>query len=284
MWRTALTESGRWVLALLGALLIAAGVSAMAGPDLQNYAASFAEKLPGLLTLDFGHSAISGAPAAQELAARGPATANILGLGALIAVLLGAPLGLALGTGAMRRATAPLIQIVSAAPIFCAGLALAYLAHHLFGFEQPDAAAAAHLDAAGLRALALPAVTVGLAGTAAVQMALRRAESEAQDSPFRSGLRRLGLSMLEIERVHIVPQVFAGLLRSLGEVVLALLSATVVAEWVFNCRGIADLFVKSVALHDWAMAAPILFVFAGIAITAEFLGRLAARLVARGAA
>jgi peptide/nickel transport system permease protein len=118
---------------------------------------------------------------------------------------------------------------------------------------------------------------------AAVQMVLRRAASEAQEGPFRTGLRRLGLSSLEIERVYVAPLVFAGLLDGLGEVVLALLSASVVAEWVFNGHGIADLFVKAIALHEWNVAALILFVFAALTATADFVGRIAARLLLRAA-
>lgn len=286
MWRLALKESGKWALALLGALLIASAVSALsvpgAGQGVGAYVTALAAKLLAFLEFDFGKSAISGLGAAQELAAHGPVTLDILLFGSLLAILLGLPLGLLLGTGALRRATAPLIQIVSAAPVFCAGLALAYVAKRV-GLSADMTGEVARVDLAGLRMFLLPAVTVGLAGTAAIQMALRRAASEAQDSPFRIGLRRLGLSPLEIERVYVAPLVFAGLLRSLGEVMLALLSAAVVSEWVFECRGIADLFVKSVALHDWNMAALILLVFAGLTTTAEFLGRLGARLFAKAA-
>jgi peptide/nickel transport system permease protein len=288
MWRYALKESGRWALAVLGALLTAAAVSALsvtgAAGGAGAYGVAIAGRLLAFLTLDFGNSAISGQSVARELASHGPMTADLVGFGALIAVLLGVPLGLVLGTGPFRRATAPLIQLVSAAPVFCAGLALAYAARHLFGWYQGAAVAAPGLfDLAALRAVLLPALTVGFAGTAAVQIALRRAASEAQDNPFRTGLKRLGLTALEIERVYVAPRVFAGLLASLGEVMLALLSAAVVSEWVFQCRGIADLFVKSLALHDWNMAAAILLVFGVATSTAEFLGRLGANLLTRAA-
>ncbi len=279
MWHFALKESGRWALALLGALAIAAAVSALSASD-GAYWVALTQDLLAFARLDFGRSAISGLGAAQELAAHGPTTANLVLLGAAIAVVLGVPLSLVLGTGSFRRATAPLIQTVSAAPVFVAGLALAYAARHLFGWSA-TADMPVRLDPAGLRAALLPALTVGLAGTAAIQIALRRAASETQDAPFRMALRRLGLGALEIERVYVGPLVFAGLLSSLGEVMLALLSAAVVAEWVFRCRGIADLFVKSLALHDWNMTAAILFVFAAAVSTADFLGRLGARLLVR---
>ena len=122
----------------------------------------------------------------------------------------------------------------------------------------------------------LPVLTVGLAGAAAVQLALRRVAAQSAGEAFHAGLKRMGLSALEIEWIYAVPQVVAGLLASAGEIVLALLSAAVVAEWVFHRSGAADLFVKSVALHDWNMTALILFIFAGLAFLADFLGRVGA--------
>ena len=272
MGRFALREGGRWALALFGALLIAAGVSALSAAG-EGYGPALGHTLLGFARLDFGTSALSGDSAFQELAARIPITAHLMLFGALMALALGVPLGLVFGSGAIRRVAAPLIQIVSAAPVFCAGLGLAFAARHV-GFQENPAV---------LDGLLLPSIAVGLAGTAAVQMVLRRAASQAQEGPFRLGLRRLGLSAMEIERVYVAPLVFAGLLSGLSEVVLALLSASVVAEWVFDCPGIADLFVKSIALHAWNVAALILFVFAGLTATADFAGRIAARVLMRAA-
>jgi peptide/nickel transport system permease protein len=283
MWRFALREGGRFALGLFGALLMAAAISALSVPGAQagGFAAAAAERLFAFVSLDFGASTISAAGAAQELAARAPVTLTLVLLGAIIAIVFGVPLGVFLGTGAMRRATAPLVQIVSAAPVFVAGLALAFAAKNLLGWppidgEFPTFSALLHPDADVVRVALLPALTVGLAGLAAIQVALRRAAAEVQHEPFRTGLRRLGLSVMEIDRVYVVPLVFSGLLSSLGEVMLALLSAAVVAEWVFHTPGAADLFVKSVALHDWNLVALILFFFAAAVLAANFTGRLAA--------
>jgi peptide/nickel transport system permease protein len=176
-------------------------------------------------------------------------------------------------------------EIVSAAPVFCAGLALAFLARDFLGWPAssgafPSVQQLLHPDASTLRDVVLPAFTVGLAGMAAIQVTLRRAASEVQDAPFRAGLRRLGLSTPEIDRVYVAPMVFAGLFANLGEVVLSLFSAAVVSEWVFKCPGAADLFVKSVALHDWNIAALVLFFFATIVLLANFAGHIVAEAIA----
>lgn len=282
MWRFALREGGRFALGLFGALLMAAAISALSaqGAGSGAYLSAAAGRLLDFVRLDFGASAISGLGAAQELAARAPVTLTLVFLGAVIAILFGLPLGLLFGP--MRRAAAPLVQIVSAVPVFVAGLALAFAAQHLFGWppidgEFPTVGALLHPDADVLRVALLPSLTVGLAGMAAIQVALRRAAAGVQNEPFRTGLRRLGLSVMEIDRVYVAPLVFSGLLAGLGEVMLALLSAAVVAEWVFKTPGAADLFVRSVALHDWNVVALILFFFAGAALAANFAGQLGAR-------
>ena len=286
-----LRESGRFALAVLGALLMAVAISVLphahsaARPGI--LALALVHKLGAYLQLDFGDSVISGLGAGHELAARGPTTLTLVLFGGAIAFAVGVPVGLIFGGGPLRRATAPLIQIAAAAPVFCAGLALAYVAQNIFHLPvnvggRPVAVANFHDGADVLRALFLPALTVGLAGAASVQLALRRAAAECQGLPFRAGLRGLGLSQGEIDRTYVMPLVLGGLFESLGEVMLSLLSAAVVAEWVFDCKGVADLFVQSVALGDWNIAALILFVFALAVLLADFAGKLLARALTGG--
>jgi ABC-type dipeptide/oligopeptide/nickel transport system permease component len=131
-----------------------------------------------------------------------------------------------------------------------------------------------------LRVLALPALTVGAAGAASVQLALRRAVAAGVDAPYRRGLKMMGLGALEVDRLYFVPQVLAGVLASLGEITLSLFSAAAVAEWVFGWPGAAVLFLRSVALHDWSVVALVLFAFAAITLLAEFIGSLGARALA----
>jgi len=282
-------QAGRFALGLLGALLVTAAVSAASTPHahgLGPFLAAIGSRLVSLLHLDFGKSAISGLAAMDELGLHLPATLALVVAGSGVATLVGAPLGLLFGAGPVRRAAAPLMQIVAAAPVFCAGLALAYGAVHLLHWSvavNAHVAPAAPIfssDPASLRIAALPVLTVGLAGAAAVQRALRRAASQNAGEPFRMGLKRLGFSALEVERVYAAPQIFAGLLASAGEIMLALLSAAVVAEWVFHRPGAADLFVKSVALQYWNMAALILFVFAALTFAADLFGCIAAHALA----
>jgi peptide/nickel transport system permease protein len=272
-------QAVRLVVGVSGAVAVATVVSALGephGPGLLQFGKALGSRLLHFTQLDLGQSAISGLSVLQELAIRLPPTLLLVLMGAGVAVAAGLPLGLLFVVGPARRVAAPLVQIVTATPVFCAGLALAYGAVHLLHWPvgvnmAPDAAVAPdHL----LKLTALPVLTVGLAGAAAVQLALRRAAAHTSGEAFRTGLKRMGLGTFDIERLYVVPQVLAGLVSSAGEIMLALLSAAVVAEWVFHRPGAADLFVKSVALADWNMAAMILFVFAVLTFVADFLGRV----------
>ena len=279
MQRFVVREAARFVVGMLGAILVASAIAAVGEPyarTLPGFGSAFADHLWHLVRLDLGTSAVSGLPALQELAQYLPATLLLVLMGFAVALATGVPLGLLFALGAARRIAAPLVQVITATPVFCAGLALAFGAVHLLHWpvsvNAPVGAAVAPDQL--LQITALPVLTVGLAGAAAVQLVLRRATLRSSGEAFRTGLKRLGLGSLEIEFLYVVPRVFAGLLIGAGEIMVALLSATVVAEWVFHRTGAADLFVKSVALADWDLAAILLFVFAGMTFTANFLGNL----------
>lgn len=291
MWRFGLWQAGYLLLGLLGAVLLAAAVGAY---GIGGHVAFLPNTLARLVAMghgDFGTSVLAGVPAWKQLAVRLPVTLSLAGTGALAAFLIGGPLGLLLGSGRWLRAAAPLIQIVAALPVFCASLFLVWLAAMVFHWPYApytDASllmALLHQDIPALsdilRAYALPVLTVGAAGAAAVQLALRRAAADAMEAPYRKGLRLLGLPALEIDRLYLAPQILAGVLAHLGDIVLALLSATAIVEWVFDWPGAAALFLKAVALHDWPVAALVLLAFAAIKLVADFVGVVASRALAR---
>jgi peptide/nickel transport system permease protein len=294
MWGFGLRRFARLILGLIGAVLLAGAVAALppaghAGVGAPAYLMAWATHLGEILRLDFGVSQVSALPAADELARRLPITLELVGAGAVVALILGVPLGLILGTGQRLRAAAPLVQIVAAAPVFCAGLMLLWLADHVLGWHEGRRLGGALWSTTGhadlsqqLRAFVLPALTVGAAGAAAVQLALRRAAHAAMEAPYRRGLRLMGLGTMELNLAFLAPRVLAGLIADLGEISLALFSAAAVAEWVFDWPGAAVLFIKSVALDDWSMAALVLLVFAMITLSADFLGTVAARLLTPG--
>lgn len=287
MQRYVARQAIRLVVGVLGSGLIAAAIAAAGAPHAHNlpgFLSAYLAQLLQFARLDLGVSAVSGTPVLQELAGHLPQTAGLVAMGAGLALAAGVPIGLLLALGPARRVAAPLVQVITATPVFCSGLALAFGAVHLLRWPvSVNAPVGAPVPPEQLvQILALPVLTVGLAGAAAVQLVLRRATGRSSGGTFRTSLKRMGLGALEIETLYIVPQVAAALLAGAREIVLALVSATVVAEWVFHRDGAADLFVKSVALADWNMAAILVFLCAAATFMADFAGSTLSHALAPG--
>ncbi len=284
----ALRRAGRLALGLFGACLLASVLAALAAPHAPSdtlFSIWFLH-LGHVLRLDFGASPASHATAAADLARRLPVTLSLIGSGAVVALIMGVPLGFVLGGGPRFRAAVPVAQTIASVPVFCGALLLLWLADRLLGWQggrelgalvwsaghRPDALTL-------IRGLALPVLTVGAAGAAATQVLVRDAVSTARGAPYRRGLRLMGLSGLETDAAYFLPQIASGVMAGLGQIALALLSAAAVAEFVFGWPGAAVLFVDAVARHAWDAAALVLLVFAAIALAADFAGAVCARVL-----
>ena len=289
MWRDWLLRAAQLIGSIVGAVVLASLLATLSHPahGLWPFLTALCERIFAAVRGDFGLSSVTGVPAMASAIDMMSFTFQLLAGGAVIALLIGIPLGILLSASRALRAAAPLIQIIAATPVFVAALALIWIAVrvlHWSGVSQASALSWVDLVrfdgwSAALQAFALPALTVGAAGAASVQLSIRRAAAVAWSAPYRSGLRMMGLGALDIDLHYALPEVLAALLRDLGEIALALISATAVAEWVFNRNGAAILFLKSAALGDWNVSAAALFLFVTIALIAGFVGGMASQLI-----
>jgi len=289
MWRSGLWQAGKLVASVIGAALLVAVLASLSHhahgfwPGL----GAFSDTVTRMARGDFGASSVTGHPALQDVQAVLSSTLQLILAGFVIALVIGIPLGAVLSASRALRAAAPLIQIIAAAPVFCTALGLIWLAVHVLHWTAPTQTSALAWSSlampgnwnAALRVFALPALVVGATGSASVQLSLRRTASAVLNAPYRAGLQMMGLRAFEIDLRYVAPEFAAGLLRSLGDVVLALLTAAAVAEWVFDRTGAAVLFLKSVSFGDWTVAALILLIFAALKFAADFVGHVAADLV-----
>ena len=289
MWRDWLLRAAQLIGSIVGAVVLASLLATLSHPahGLWPFLTALCERIFAAVRGDFGLSSVTGVPAMASAIDMMSFTFQLLAGGAVIALLIGIPLGILLSASRALRAAAPLIQIIAATPVFVAALALIWIAVrvlHWSGISQASALSWVDLVrsdgwSAALQAFALPALTVGAAGAASVQLSIRRAAAVAWSAPYRSGLRMMGLGALDIDLHYALPEVLAALLRDLGEIALALISATAVAEWVFNRNGVAILFLKSAALGDWNVSAAAVFLFVTIALIASFAGGIASQLI-----
>jgi peptide/nickel transport system permease protein len=292
MWGYAGRQAGRFVLGIAGAFLLAAAVAALSDPGarsgVSHYLRAFFGRIDQVAHLTFGSSAMTSAPAVAEIARGLPITFELIGAGLIMALVVGIPVGLLFGIWRLFRPVAPLIQIVTAIPVFCAAMLALWLAHY-FGMKTSTLSNAGFLAAGpqglvpALRAIALPALITGASAAAAIQLSLQRTVAEAIAEPFYENMKRMGLSVFEIDRAYLAPYVLIGFFHGLADIALSLFAADAVVEWMFDWPGAATLFIRSVALHDWNVAALVLLVFASVVLAADFAGRLGARAIAGAA-
>lgn len=285
IWGYISRQTGRFLLGLAGAFLFAEGVAGISRADAHgSYLGALFARIDQATHLDFGTSAITGAPAIDEIARGLPITFSLMGVGLIAALILGILSGLLFGTGRFFRPLAPFLQAVTAMPLFCAALFAVWIAN-LFGWtdfgHDKFATALSHgTDAAAiLRAVAIPALIAGASAAGAIQLSLHRAILGAMREPFYENMRRMGLSGFEIDRAYLAPYLLRGFFCSFGEIVLSLFAADAVVEWIFGWPGAINLLVHAVALRDWNVAAVVLFAVASVVIAADFVGRVSARLV-----
>lgn len=285
IWGYVGRQTGRFLLGLAGAFLLAAGVAALSRPDSRtHYLSAFFAHIGQVAHLDFGVSAITAAPALSEIARGLPITFALMGAGLIVALVLGVSVGLLFGAGRFFRPVAPVIQVITAVPVFCAAMLAVWIAN-FFGwsdFSHDKFAAVLSHGAdpiALLRVIAIPALVAGATAAGAIQLSLHRAILGAMREPFYENMRRMGLSGFEIDRAYLMPYLLAGFFRSFGEIALSLFAADAVVEWVFGWPGAINLFVHAVALRDWNIVAIVLLVIASVVIAVDFVGRIGARLV-----
>lgn len=259
MWRSWLWRIAQLVLSLICSFLLSCALSALSRPAHgafgygQNIAADMVDGIHGR----FGISSVTLHPALEDVFAALPVTLGLLLSGGALALALGIPLGILLTNRMMRRTAGPLIQIVSATPLFAMCL--------LFAWWNTSAAGKPF---AGI----WPSVIAGGAGAGYLQIVLRRAVTVASGVTHRTGLRMMGLSRLDVDLHYVLPEIVADVCVHLGAFVLVLLSAIAVVEFVFAIPGAASLFFASAVHRDWNVMAPVLLSFSAAKLIADFLG------------
>jgi len=105
-------------------------------------------------------------------------------------------------------------------------------------------------DDAGLASLVLPAVTLGAALSAVLTRQMRAALLEVLAEPYLRAARARGLSELRLVVHHALRNAMLPVLTVAGAQLGALLGGAVVAEKIFERRGIGSLFLEAFFERD----------------------------------
>lgn len=274
MRRIALSRTGHWIAGLNGAAVASLLIGALAQPQDQGYLGALLHQISNVPAFDFGTSSITGMRALEMVVAALLTSAQVVFPAAAIALLLGSILGAALSWRRINFLVVPLFHAAGSVPVFCAAL----LATTLFAAPGARVSADAAADLGNyIDAPLVWIVALSIAG--ALGLAVQQAAGVALREPYADNMARFGLPRREVIRAYALRHILALTLTRAGDLLLALSTVVVVAEWVFRWPGAGSLFVRSVALQDWHVVALLVLILAAARFTAEYLGAAAARTI-----
>ena len=230
----------------------------------------------GVLRGDLGSSLLTGSPVSEQLWQKAQVTVPLGMMAMLVALLIAVPFGV---LSALRRGRADgtAISVVSqglaAVPALWAGMMLVVVFAVMLGWfpaqgfprsgwSTPDRA---------LRALILPAVTIGVIEGAMLLRFVRSATLQAVGQDFvRTGAAK-GLTRTQALIRHGLPSVGLSIVTVMGLQVAGIVVGAVVIEQVFNLPGIGRMLAADVGSRDLTMVQGELLVLTGFVLLIGFV-------------
>ena len=228
----------------------------------QPFVVQFAKFVWAALHGQFGLSYRLARPVSDLLAERAPATLELAGTASLFALLVGIPMGVY--TGIYRTAfSSRLFMVFSLAgvslPTFLIGILLILVFSVWFpvlpSFGRGDVVQFEHwstgfLTLSGLRALVLPAVTLGLFQMTLIMRLVRAEMLEVLRSDYIKFARARGLRNRSINFGHALRNTLVPVITIAGLQIGGIIAFSIVTETVFQWPGMGFLFVQSVQVAD----------------------------------
>ena len=260
-----------------------AAIRAELGLD-RPLAQQYVEWIGGVLSGDLGNSLLTGASVGSELAAKAQVTIPLGVLSLVIALALAVPLGI---VSAIRRgrpsgtALTVVAQLLAAVPVVWAGLMLVVVFAIVLGWLPAQGFPRAGWDdpAAAIRALLLPALTIGIVEGAMLMRFVRSATLQATGEDFVRTAASKGLTRSQALVRHGLPTVGLSIVTVLGIQIAGIVVGAVVIEQVFTLPGIGRMLVSDVGERDLVMVQGELLVLTGFVLIVGFLIDLAHHVV-----
>ncbi|MFG6502721.1 ABC transporter permease [Microbacterium sp. P05] len=244
----------------------------------------YTDWIGGLFRGDLGSSLLTGSSVADELLAKAQVTVPLGALALTIALVFSIPLGVA---SALRRGRAEGTalnvgaQALAAVPVVWAGMMLVvvfavwlgWLPAQGFpreGWADPGAA---------LRALILPALTIGIVEGAMLMRFVRSATLQAIGQDYVRTAAAKGLTRTGALVRHGLPNVALSVVTVLGLQIAGIVVGAVVIEQLFTLPGVGRMLVTDVGQRDLPKVQGELLVLTGFVLVVGFVVDLAHRLI-----
>ncbi|PTT13878.1 ABC transporter permease [Microbacterium sp. HMWF026] len=260
-----------------------AAVRASLGLDAPLWA-QYLDWIGGLLRGDLGSSLVTGTPVAAELVDKAWVTVPLAALSLTIALLIGIPLGVLSALGRRRiggTALSVAAQALAAVPVVWAGLMLVVVFSVWLGWLPPQGFPRSGWSdpAAALRALILPALTIGVVEGALLLRFVRSATLQAIGQDYVRTAAAKGLTRTRALLAHGLPNVGLSVVTVLGLQIAGIIVGAVVIEQLFTLPGVGRMLVSDVASRDLPKVQGELLALTGFVLVVGFVVDLAHRLI-----
>ena len=227
-----------------------------------QYAAWMARLLRG----DLGRSIRNGEPVVDNVGRRIRPSLQLAAMAMTVSLLIAFPLGI---VSAVRRNRAPdrVGTTFALLGICIPNFLLALLLIFLFGVTLRWLPISGYTDPLedvvdGLRSLALPAITLGLALAAVVTRTLRSSMLETLAEDYVRTARAKGLSEARVVRRHVLRNALIPVVTVLGLQLGTLVGGAVITEYVFALPGVGRLVVDAVFARDYPLVQGVVLLIA----------------------
>jgi peptide/nickel transport system permease protein len=214
------------------------------------------------LTGNFGISYRMQRPVSDLIAERLPATAELVLASALFSLLLGIPMGVYTAIhreGVISRLVLSVSLIGVSLPTFVIGIGLIYLFSVTLGwlpsFGRGETVSLGGwttglLTLSGLKAILLPAVTLGLFQMTFIQRLVRAEMIEVLGTDYIRTARAMGVPRGRIHYVYALKNTLLPVITVIGLKLGELIAFSIVTETVFQWPGLGLLFIQAVSFAD----------------------------------
>ncbi|HMH76680.1 MAG TPA: ABC transporter permease [Candidatus Udaeobacter sp.] len=210
-----------------------------------------------LLQGDLGRSIRNREPVIENVGRRIKPSLQLAGLAMAISLLVATPIGIlsaARRNSALDRFGTSFALFGICMPNFLIALLLIFL----FGVTLRWLPISGYVDPMeelwdGLRSLALPAITLGLALAAVITRTLRSSMLEALSEDYIRTARAKGLSEGAVIRAHALKNALIPVVTVLGLQLGTLIGGAVITEYVFALPGVGRLVVDAVFARDYPL-------------------------------
>lgn len=244
----------------------------------------YLEWVGGLLRGDLGTSLVTGTSVAAELADKARVTVPLAAMSLTVALLIGIPLGVLSALGRRRAGGTALsvaAQALAAVPVVWAGMMLVVVFAVWLGWLPPQGFPRSGWNdpAAAVRALVLPALTIGVVEGAMLLRFVRSATLQALGQDYVRTAAAKGLTRTRALLRHGLPNVGLSVITVLGLQIAGIIVGAVVIEQLFTLPGVGRMLVTDVAARNLPKVQGELLALTGFVLLVGFVVDFAHRLI-----